>query len=165
MGYYASQTRSYFLIKRENVAKALAAVKELAGVEQERGSGFTSEVDENGQRITVNRYSWVDDDYVTADTFEKALVSWRWEAFIAPNGDVEDLRFDGEKLGDDAQLMNALAPFVEHGCYIEMCGEDDARWRWVFWRGELREEYPKVIWEYESLTPAMELAEEFSKSA
>lgn len=165
MGYYVSQRNTNFRIKSENVPKALAAVQALSGHVQDLGSGFTSEVDENGQRITVNRFSWVDDDYITADTLEKALVSWRWEAFIAPNGDVEDLRFDGEKLGDDAQLMNALAPFVEHGCFIEMCGEDDARWRWVFWHGDLREEYPKVIWEYESLTPAMELAEEFSKSA
>ena len=56
--------------------------------------------------------------------------------------------FDGEKLHTETSTwMEAIAPFVENGSYIEMCGEDGDQWRWVFNNGTMKEIRPKTIWE------------------
>jgi hypothetical protein len=125
------QTDTSFRIKRENIPAALAAIRSMA--------------DSNFHEMTE---------------IDAILDACRWgEVHFASNGDIDDIRFQGEKLGDEKELFFFLAPFVEHGSYIEMVGEDDTRWRWVFWRGELREEYPRMVWDYESMTPVAELME------
>jgi hypothetical protein len=145
MGYTMSQSDSDVRIKAENVPAALAAV--LGMYEPDETGGYQT-------------YSWVDRSSVQiSTTLKEALNAWRWQADELPNGDIHDLVFDGEKLGSEGELFSTIAPFVEHGGYIEMVGEDDSRWRWVFWRGELREEYPEIIWKYEQLTAAAELIE------
>ena len=145
MGYGMSQVDSDIKIKAENVPAALAAVLRMY------------EPDETGGYQT---YSWVDRSSVQIPTtLIEALSAWRWQAYERSNGDIYDFVFDGEKLGSEVELFSTIAPFIEHGGYIEMVGEDDSRWRWVFWRGELREEYPEIIWKYEQLTAAAELIE------
>lgn len=145
MGYYASNPNSVIVIKASNIPRALWAIKEM--YKQEEG-------------MAAPGFSWVDRDTVLkAETIEEALAEWRWDASLDEAGDLYCVTFSGEKLGDDEDLWFNLAPYIEHGGFIEMLGEDDNRWRWVFWRGEMRTEYPTVIWEYERVTPAMELAE------
>ena len=145
MGYGMSQIDSDIKIKAENVPAALAAI--LGMYEPDESGGYQT-------------YSWVDRSSVqTSTTLKEALNAWRWQAYERSNGDIYDFVFDGEKLGSDTELFSVIARFVEHGGYIEMVGEDDSRWRWVFWRGELREEYPEIIWKYEQLTAAAELIE------
>lgn len=144
MGYYVNNPNSVICIKRENMQAALWAVKAM--YETEDG-------------LASRKFAWVDQETVLkAQTLEEVLAEWRWETSFE-NGDLYSVTFSGEKLGDDEDLWFNLAPFVEHGGYIEMRGEDDNLWRWVFWRGEMRTEYPTVSWPYESMTPAMELAE------
>lgn len=145
MGYYASNTHSVIRIKAENVPAALKALKDMYDTEEG----------------TVNpQFSWVDREIVLkAQTLEEALAEWRWDSSDDSDGDIHSVTFSGDKLGDDEDLWFNLAPFIEHGGFIEMRGEDDNLWRWVFWRGEMRTEYPTIIWEYERITPAMELAE------
>jgi hypothetical protein len=145
MGYGMSQSDSDIRIKAENVPAALAAI--LGMYEPDESGGF-------------HTYSWVDRSSVQiSKTLIEALNAWRWRAYERSNGDIYDFVFDGEKLGSEVELFSTIAPFIEHGSYIEMVGEDDSRWRWVFWRGELREEYPEIIWKYEQLTVAAELIE------
>ena len=43
-----------------------------------------------------------------------------------------EIYFDGEKLGDDAILFEAIAPYVKKGSFIEMNGEDGCIWQWQF---------------------------------
>ena len=145
MGYYATNSNSVICIKAENVPAALAAIKAMYQTED----GLAS-----------RRFSWIDSETVLkAQTLSEALAEWRWDCSKGSNGDLRDVTFAGDKLGDDEDLWFNLAPFIEHGGFIEMRGEDDDLWRWVFWRGEMRTEYPTIIWDYERVTPAMELAE------
>jgi hypothetical protein len=68
-----------------------------------------------------------------AETLEKALVEWRWQIYTdKASENVTSISFEGEKLGDEQILFNALAPYVEPDSYIEVDGEDSNRWRWVF---------------------------------
>ena len=149
MGYCMSQHGSNIVIKSEHLPAALAAIKAMYNIVE-------------GQSRPPS-FSWVDRAPIEkAETLAQALEEWRWEPHFGDNGDLIDLVFTGEKLGDDPDLFCNLAPFVEHGSYLEMVGEDDHRWRWVFWRGELREEHPVITWPYESITAVGELVEGFN---
>lgn len=146
MGYCMSQSECNIVIKAEHLPAVLAAVKAMYNPVEEGGPS--------------PKFSWVDREPIEkAETLAKALEEWRWEPEFGLNGDLIGLVFTGEKLGDDPDLFCNLAPFVEHGSYVEMVGEDDNRWRWVFWRGELREEHPVITWPYEHMTVAAELME------
>ena len=148
MGYYITHEGGRFKIKAENKAAALKALKEY----------------------TDDSSSWVTDSAVqNAKTLEDAMVEWRWQPdtteremevadlnddtvfdFEAPdikhdNKDITSIWFEGEKLGDDEEFFGVLAPFVENGSYIEMRGEENAHWKWVFKDGECIEIGGSVI--------------------
>ena len=103
------QGETKFRIKAENKAKAHQAVRGLLA-KTSKMSGFAS----SGSSVT-RHFSWVDmDELRTTKTIEGQLKAWRWEADTdEKTGDVVNLHFRGEKLGDDTVLFGALAPFVE----------------------------------------------------
>jgi len=140
MGYCMSQRNSEFRIKKENFDAALAAIKALASKPEQMGGGSSS-----GDRW----YSWVTtEDFVNAPTLDKAIEAWRWGCFISEEtGDLVEICFDGEKLGDDTILLKALAPFVEAGSYIEMEGEDSCHWKWIFDGKTMEERQGRVVYE------------------
>lgn len=124
MGYYMTQRDSSFLIKKENAAKALAALKRLKGKD----------------------YSWVGSASTeAAKTLTEMLDAWRWELIKNDNGDFVSIQFQGEKLGDDEVMFKAIAPFVEAGSWIEMDGEEQAIWRWVFDGKTVVENHGEVV--------------------
>jgi len=121
------QRNSEFFIKKENFDKALVAIKALAN-ETKKMSGESS----NGEHW----FSWVDDyEFVEAKTLAEALTAWRWEPQLDEDGNINDIFFNGEKLGDDFVLFEEIAPFVKENSFIEMNGEDGTIWRWVFTDG------------------------------
>lgn len=124
MGYCVDQGETKFLIKAENKTKAHRAVHALLK--------------------KMPRYSWIDmGELAAAKTIEDQLEAFRWEAGTdEETGDVVDLLFRGEKLGDDELLLKTIAPFVESGSFIQMNGEDGACWRWCFVDGKLSEKSP-----------------------
>ena len=130
MGYCMTIEDQEFLIKKKNMAGALAAIKAISG---------------------ESIFSWINaKECQGADTLEDALMAWRWPPYMNksanPKGEIVNLEFDGEKSGDEDILFRAIAPFVESGSFIEMRGEDGCRWRWLFHKGELHEIYPEIVW-------------------
>lgn len=120
MGYCVDQVScTNFKIEAKNFHKALKAIKALHGKETIKDSGGS-------------HFSWVDHDFHKARSLPEALDMWRWRLRVDDDGDGVELYFEGEKLGDDEILLNAIAPFVEAGAEIAMAGEDGARWKWVF---------------------------------
>lgn len=66
------------------------------------------------------------------------------------NGDYyEIVCFDGDRIGNDLEIFNVIAEYVEPGSYIEYVGEDSYRWRFVFDEKECREVAAKVTIEWE----------------
>ena len=51
----------------------------------------------------------------------------------------------GEKIGNDFDVFRLIAPYINDG-YIEILGEDGAKWRWIFKDGICSEIYPNVEW-------------------
>ena len=62
-------------------------------------------------------------------------------------GNVTGISFHGDKMGEDYQMFQSIAPYVRSGSFIEMIGEDGEQWRWVFKDGKCREIIAKVSWE------------------
>ena len=134
MGYYMTQRNSVFHISAEQQDAALAAIQALAGTETIH--------DSSGQH-----FSWVADDFAQRTTLKDILDDWRWEPiYDEATGDIVDMTFAGEKLGDDFVILRAIAPFVDAGSFLEMEGEDRTIWRWVFDGQTVTEEYTQIVW-------------------
>jgi len=144
MGYCISQRDCDFRIKAENIGPALAAIKALA-TDTDSMRGFSS----RGGEIRERWYSWVrTEDFANAETLADAMYAWRWEIDYDPKTtDVNWIMFHGEKLGQDDIMLQAIAPFVENGSYIEMQGECGAIWRYVFQHGKMEEKEAIISWQ------------------
>lgn len=124
MGYYMDQQETRFRIDAGNLPLAHKALAQ---------SGL------NGGWIRFT-------DLEKSKNFTEAMSSCRYDVEIDSNGNVFDITFTGEKLGDDVEIFGLIAPYVKRGSYIEMRGEDGATWRWNFDGKEVREIYPDVAW-------------------
>jgi hypothetical protein len=70
-----------------------------------------------------------------------------WRKQIKKKGkNIIYIHFTLEKLGDDHEILDAIAPAVENASCIEMSGEEGDLWRWVFKDGRCQEIFPKIIW-------------------
>lgn len=128
MGYNIKQLDHKFYIFADNKQRALEAVKHL---KSSKTTGF----------------SWVSGAYKEADSLDEALDDWGWNIQVDPiSEDVTGIIFEGDKAGDDLLMLEAIAPFVSDGSYIEMCGEDGEHWRWFFKGGRCIEIHPDVSW-------------------
>jgi hypothetical protein len=117
MGYSMSLNEAHWSVPTDKADAALTAIKAM--VRSLEGTRYGA-------------YAWVDSGEVAqATTLVEALGAWRWEA-EATAAEVTITNFVGEKLGDDQDLWNAIAPFVQAGSFLHMVGEDGAHWRWSF---------------------------------
>lgn len=113
MGYCIRQVDCKFLMKKENQEAAFNAVKE--------------QMDDNG-------YHWISRGWKKGlRDIQAVLECWLYSPKLDDEtGDIVDLWFNCEKMGDEKELFKVIAPFVEKGSYLEICGEDGSKWRWIF---------------------------------
>lgn len=104
---------------------------------------------EPAKRAVVSHDSYYGDE--DPETLSKALEDWLgWELEIdQKTGDAVDIRMmDGSsKITDEEDMFSAIAPFVEAGSWIEMVGEDNFMWRYVFDGKKCHEQDPEIVWE------------------
>jgi hypothetical protein len=100
-----------------------------------------------GKETCGTHFSWVDKNFHKLTDVKAIIRAWRWEPKFDENGNICGINFDGEKYGDDGILFNAIAPYVEAGSYIEMVGEDGAKWRWIFDGETCEEKQATISWE------------------
>ena len=128
MGYYISLHNYDFIIaaaEKDNVLKALHNMPDIS-------------------------YSWVSISEVKkTQSLDQAMYEWRYQLGYDDGGNVIGIDFCGEKLGDEALMFKAIAPFVKDGSFIEMHGEDGAMWRWKFVNGTMKEISAKIVWDDE----------------
>ena|SRR3990167_2164431 len=143
MGYCISMDEVVFFIAEKDKSAALKAVKALAD-DTSRMSGGRYE----GGTKKQAWYSWVDTNrFATAKNLEDAMTEWRYCPETDEEGNISNIYFEGEKLGDETVLWKALAPFVKSGSYIQMHGEDGSTWRWCFDDGKFEEKSGRIVWE------------------
>lgn len=87
----------------------------------------------NIKKQLANRYRLVDTSSIlNAQTIEDLLLAFLYRPEIADNGDIIAIHFEGETLGDEEQLFDAIAPFVKENSWIEMEWKEGEICRWVF---------------------------------
>jgi hypothetical protein len=112
MGYYIEQHDTCFIIKKKNfTAVRKALIKAI-----------------NSSKIS----DWVNISQINKKGLKRLLEECRWEPAFSKAGDIDYIRFTGQKIGNEEELFKTLAPFVEPGCYIEIFGEEDAHWQYQF---------------------------------
>ena len=113
MGYRIQQESAVFHVRRENNDSALEKLE-------------TFFEDRDGSRV----FAWCGlADSSQWRTLQAALKDLRWGCEVNEDGDIVGIEFEGENLGDDAQFFLCIAKFIEPGSFIEVRGEDGARWR------------------------------------
>lgn len=154
MGYYISVMNSHFMIRQSNLPKFFELAAQMATDENiaKNGSGFTSR---NG--VTESRhYSWISTDLlreaIASNSIERVFEQFRYKIVLSHS--VGDMNFykiamdEGEgKIGDEEKLFAAIAEVVEDDSFIDVRGEDGARWRWSWENGKFfsQEEEDTVI--------------------
>jgi len=128
------QMDSVFFMSAKDLPEALRAIHNLAGKETIKGP-------------SNQHYSWVRSDFDRTSTFDEAMRAWRWSVEFDVNGNIENIQFEGEKLGDDLVLFQAIAPFVKKDSYIQMQGEDGSLWRWKFDGTTCQEVSARIEWD------------------
>ena len=164
MGYHVEGEVDGVVIRGAQVPGAIAVLKELMATVQEKGGGGSS----TPGKESVLSFSWVNTTEclgaLERNNLVAALDAWRYSAEegaeMTPleqlglghqHRDVVLNYFEGEKWGDDEQLWETLAPFVDEGGIITFCGEDNHRWRYVFEKGGLTNQTCTLVWEYNDL--------------
>ena len=94
----------------------------------------------------------------------EALALFRFEAAYDASGALTSLVWNDYDYASDPEYMHpfleTLLPFVPDWSYLQFrCDADDGEFRYVFLWGEVREEYSKVVWDYEKMTPLHAIVE------
>jgi hypothetical protein len=104
MGYNVQNSKSSFLISKDNLPHALDALRALPDWED-------ADLEEPSHVFQVFGLDITEDD----------------------DGNVADLFLATERLGDtEVAAFHAVAPFVADGSYVMFIGEDSAQWAWTF---------------------------------
>jgi len=172
MSYKIKQVSASFIMKAEHQRDALCALQKLASktklyhvdnIRLKKSSTLTEALKEFSWKleleevdltktISVNAIKSILEELVknskdgSADqgfmesTLEKVIEKFPTE----PN--VIGIKFEGENNGSDKEIFEVIAPYVEEGSYIEMCGEEGEIWRWVFDGKTCVEKTPTVKW-------------------
>ena len=117
MGYYMDQFDQAFRISEENKAAAFEALKGWAQKEMERNAAYAH-----------LGHSPIGD----ATELEDALSELDWETSTDDCGNIVEMCFSGEKLHDEDEWLDTIAPHVDKGSQLMMRGEDGCSWCWYF---------------------------------
>ncbi|RFZ77592.1 hypothetical protein DS742_17405 [Lacrimispora amygdalina] len=72
---------------------------------------------------------------------------YAYTAELDDDGNIIGLNFKGNKLAlNEDDMFQAIAPYIESGSFIEMHGDDNAKWRWIFENGKVKKTYATVVW-------------------
>ena len=144
MGYTMRQTESIFLMKAEYCLPALHAAQDLMTnpkYDSIKSGGSFSKTAKNSQKW----FSWM--NLATPENWthvKDAFDAWRYTADVDDEGNICDVFFEGEKIGQEIEFFKVIAPYVEPGSYIQMIGEDGFIWRWVFDNDTVEEKAAEV---------------------
>lgn len=132
MGYVVEDKDCDFFIKKENIHNAHQALCCYSKTKTE-----------------IKEYlKWIDlDEIIYSKTLEEALEICDFEIVYDEDGNICDIGWIGECLGDHDDILSVIAPYVEEDSYIHMYGDDGEHWRWCFKDNRCYIKTPKLVWE------------------
>jgi hypothetical protein len=129
MGYCIRLQNAEFRIRQEDKRLAHTAVMEI---DDQRVQG------EIADEIR---------DHDDTDTLAIVVSAFGWKLVEDAYDNVVSIRHDGEKAWREKELFDALAPYVEDGCFVEVTGEDGDHFRWAFKNGLCVQQQAIISWE------------------
>lgn len=147
MGYYVSIENVDWAIPPERVDDAYAAVCAL----NENNAGKTGGSWPRNESIEGPHdkvwFAWMPWNYPeVCPTLASVLETLGFEVETEDDGTVRIRGYDS-KTGNEGQFLEACAPFISPGSYIEWRGEDGEGWREDFDGHEITTRQARVVWE------------------
>lgn len=135
MGYLTHQLETEFFIPKEFKFEAFISLKNLVKNSVEN----------------INEISFVEiPEIERAETLEEVLAALRWVPENNESGDIVQIDFTGEKMGDDYQILECIAHFVRNNSFVTFIGSDGETskvWRWLFSDGKIFEQKGMLFFE------------------
>lgn len=126
MGYCIDLIDHKFKIPASETEQAFNAILDLmedpeadrSGLNHEKGSVFS-------WMHSAEPFKWT--------SLDDAMEEWRFPVHRDSwTNDVVAVEFTGEKIGDEKQMFDVIAPYVVDGSYLHFRGEDGKEWRIEF---------------------------------
>jgi hypothetical protein len=143
MGYYIQTPHTSFSIRTSDLPRFFDLVSNLMSDENVEENGHGGSYANGGK--TQSWYSWVSTENVRKAVADRDIgrvfEEWGYELdFISEENGITHYRLDirggDAKIGDEETFFAAIAPVVVHGCFVDVRGEDDAEWRWLWENGK-----------------------------
>jgi hypothetical protein len=147
MGYYVRITNSNVFIPKVKQEAAYKALCALNTADSLKGGGSYGPPPEGGPSVCLKRwFSWMDANYPEkCKDLKEVLEEVGFDVELSEAGDILSLGYDS-KTGDEEHFLNALAPFVANGSFIEWQGEDGEKWRHEFDGHKIRTRTARTVW-------------------
>jgi hypothetical protein len=143
MGYYIRTPQTSFAIRTENLPRFFELVTNLMSDENVEENGHGGSYANGGK--TRSWYSWVNTEEVrqaaASGDISAVFAGWGYDLELTNeyNGVTNyylDIRGGDAKIGDEETFFAAIAPVVEDGSFLDVIGEDDTQWRWMWENGK-----------------------------
>lgn len=147
MGYYVRITNSNVFVPKIKQEAAYKALCDLNGDDSIKSGGQYAPPPEGGPSVCVKKwFSWMDPNYPEkCKTLAEVLQEVGFDVEHNEAGDIISLSYDS-KTGDEDYFLNALAPFVTNGSFIEWQGEEGEKWRLEFDGRNVRSREGRTTW-------------------
>jgi hypothetical protein len=160
VGYDVRATEASLRISAKSEGDALGALRRLNGECDPRlKRGGT--VDEDGKEHKW--FSWMREDFSEYEGLGDVLDDMGF-AFMRTEDWYVVTGWTSEKRGQEDLLMEALAPWVEPGSYVDWVGEDCRRYRWEFADGRMLVRDGVESWSSDADTPTRRRLREIAET-
>lgn len=137
MGYNVNTTGIKFTIPADKLDAACQALKDL---------NKDPNADKSGSREGRPSFSWMPENYdETMHTAEEILKALGFQTWTENDGGLS-LSGYADKTGDEDVFLEALAPFVPDGSYVNWEGEDGEHWQLWFEGGVMVQKAGSVVY-------------------
>ena len=148
MGYFIHTNAMHFVIKKDNLEDSYKALCQLNAKDElktgRRGGANLPEKPQDSTSVSNNPnkwFAWIDWNYdETCKSAEEIFSDLGFYTEITDEGDLFIGMFSN-KCGDENVFLQAVAPFVEDGSYIEWQGEDGSMWKNTFNNGKMETQH------------------------
>ena len=142
MGYYVDIDEADFFIAKYNFDAAYKKCVELNDRDDLKSGGGGAFTLPNGEQMKygdprpegmnyhpMKWFSWMEPNYPeTLKTFPEILTALGFDVSYDEVGNIDGLSYNN-KIGNEDLFLQAIAPFVRNGSYINWMGEDHTMWQ------------------------------------
>lgn len=147
MGYYVNITDANFIIPPENLGEAYRALCALNAHDELKTGGSWGPLPDGSYGQKEKWFAWMDANYPeTCKDAEAIFTALRFETDSNPDDGLTLLGYDS-KAGGEEHFLEAVAPFVKPGSYLEWRGEGGEVWREEYDGRTRRILRGRILWE------------------